>query len=283
MAVKFTGTATGKEYEVGKNYKTPDGKTYQAQADGSFAPVGKTTGPSLKGSMGNPDVEWTASGADRLAVKNVAPGQNIVVAAMGGVLPPGATKPAAKPPTAQTEAVTPAHQAGKATAGAKTVINAAKWSGKDDPAQDNLLAGIHIQANPKQTNAELWEARYGDVVSAAIGIVTLGQDIGYTLANKVFGEGATSQQKLEMTANAVSDLGTQAVMGGGAMWDAVANAAADRKEWERNRNMERHEFDSAWDLREIMQYDEAVKAGYDGFAGAGNVQSPAISRVGGKF
>lgn len=60
MAVTFTGTSTGKTYEVGKTYKNANGTTSTAQANGTFK--NNSTGRVSVGSSQDPRVTWGSTG-----------------------------------------------------------------------------------------------------------------------------------------------------------------------------------------------------------------------------
>lgn len=193
MAKYFTGTSTGNRYEVGKDYKTGDGRVMTANEDGSFTKKGNYVGTTdagkvvtdnsgrgsvSRGSYGNPNVEWYASGADAVSYTSGDRRTSATAQSLGGGTINTDSGLAVRVPSPTQErqnrgafiADLPGWNAGR---------DITQWSGKDDPAQDNLIGGWHLRASPRWSNAELFEARYGEVGETLIGLAVLGADIGY--------------------------------------------------------------------------------------------------------
>lgn len=214
MALYFTGTSTGKKYEVGQDYKTGTGAIMTAQPDGSFVKKGNFVaytdqgrpvydnsgaGQVSPGSSGNRDVEWFASGGEAAAYR-AAGGYSAPGAAMGGGSP---TLPAPAAPQGTIQVPPPQRSAAAVTAanrgaflGAfnqasyigpfnysyldKTRPNNA-WSGEQLPPQDMLVGGFHLQANPNWSNGEVVEMLFGDneVVSTLYSLFHVPAVVGY--------------------------------------------------------------------------------------------------------
>jgi len=219
MALYFEGTSTGNKYEVGKTYEM-GGREYTAQSDGSFVREGTRTGFTTDsgkvvrendgghrtvGSSESGDVAWYASGSDAAANRTLSPGQSVQGASLSGT-----TGGNGGPPSGAVRVGNNAVARFFAASGGGYAARAA-WSGKDDPAQDNLMAGFHIRANPKWTNAALQEERYGEFGSELIGLGILASDIGYT-ARINWDEYTTPRGgKPSAAAGAAEDLGNKFV------------------------------------------------------------------------
>lgn len=264
MAVWFEGTSTGNRYEVGRSYEM-NGSNYTAQSDGSFRKEGayvattdegkvitdNSGGRVLQGSAGNPDVNWFASGADSLASRFSSPGTAVSLTGAGG-------SPVAQQPSAASEGLVPVANptvaAARFAAASSGFVRNAAWSGKDDPGQDNLLFGFHLQANPRTTNAELFEARYGDFGSSVIGIGVLADDLWYSGTRHL-----AKPETQKAVAGAAKDAGAAVLTMGGDMWDAARTAASNARSWEIERDRQLFEQQGANDLRTILEFQEARK------------------------
>jgi len=254
MALFFSGTSTGNRYEVGRGY-TMNGSTYIAQSDGSFRKEGAVVGTTdqgrvirdnsggqvLQGSAGNSSVDWYASGKD---IPKASAGKGSVVSQSAA-------------PTSAGEAVqkiaSPQKQATAANRGA-FVRDASSWSGKDEPPQDNIIAGQHWRASPRWTNAELFEARYGEVGETLIGLAVLGADIGYN-ARIAWDEQFTPKNQKVM-AGAIEDAGDAALGLFFSALETVTSAANDRKAFEQRRDAAVSSAMDALDARLELQAEE---------------------------
>lgn len=209
MARYFSGTSTGTKYEVGKDYVTGDGRVLKAQADGTFQKQGNLVGytdqgkpvvddvgrgATSRGSYGNPDVEWYASGSDAAAYR-----------AAGGYSAPGQVMAGSEAPTGAVAVPPPTQSPVKATQANRgafnLVFNAPEafraggvqhpylkmqrdnyaWSGEDLPPQDMVIGGLHLRANPKWSNGEVVEMLFGDneVVSTLYSVFHVPAVAGY--------------------------------------------------------------------------------------------------------
>lgn len=187
MATYFAGTSTGKKYEVGRDYKTGDGRVMTANSDGSFTQKGhyvgttdagrtivddRGRGNSSRGSFGNPDVEWFSDsrGSSDSANRGVAAGS---VAQAGGsskgsvaVSQSDGTVKVQNPYSASqggnlrvSRVAAAAHGIGLAPFGPGRI---APWSGLDDPEQHFMVGGWQMKASPRSSNMAMVEERWGD-------------------------------------------------------------------------------------------------------------------------
>lgn len=238
MAVYFEGVSTGNRYEVGRSYESA-GRTYTAQADGSFAvasqrPVYDSTGGFVavaegpadrftKGSYGDPNVSWFASGSDSLSHSYHSPGA--AVSATGSDGSPAAVGPRWSDAAGSQESLVRMSSPAARSGGSISLVRDAAWSGKKDPPQDLLIAGYHMRANPAMSNADLAEARYSDIGGNIIGTAVLGSDLGDNLARMMgpgyWGTGEKgpelARHRLNYMADAVAD------------WSAVGIASEFRE------------------------------------------------------
>lgn len=193
MAKYFEGTSTGNRYEVGRDYKTGDGRVMTANSDGSFTQkghyvgttdAGKTItddrgrGNTSRGSFGNPDVSWYASGRDR-ANPNQHGATGIIAYSQGKDGSYAAERDGEGHVVTQAQNPARMRAAGGYTGAA---VRTAAWSGDQTEPQDLLLGGNHMKASPKWSNADLAEIRYSDIGGNLIGLMNLGADIGHNLA-----------------------------------------------------------------------------------------------------
>lgn len=251
MGIYFTGTSTGKLYEVGQKYVTGNGTVKVALADGSFYdPKNKV---QSKGSSESSDVSWYASGKDAAGLWD---GRRVDVAAqaVGGSGGNPGTPAGAVSVTLPAKSIAGGSSLGGGLSSGVGAAALGAWSGKADPAQDNLAAGFHWQANPKWTNAELWEARYGEVGETLIGLAVLGADIGYNAKKFVQAQGWSQKsvgQALEdapwAAFNSLMDWRDDYVAKDNAAKQLLEDAEAD--------------FNDAWDYRMDLQAVEAQKQG----------------------
>lgn len=255
MALYFEGTSTGKRYEVGQPYEM-NGKRYIAQADGSFqregAVVARTEAgkvvretvnePRLKGSSGNTRVRWFADGKEAVAFGGGSKGGLVGSTGNGQEL---SRTNSVKPGTVAKNTMFSPGNLGR---------NVNEWSGKDDPPQDNLFGGVWWRANPKYTNAAMFEERYGEVGEVLIGLGVLGADIGYNARLAYDASNLPKNQKdLALVAQ---DAGDAAVRGVFSLWDTITNAANDRRSFEERRDRRVAEEMDAIDYRLQLQGDE---------------------------
>ncbi|QCS37250.1 hypothetical protein [Tortoise microvirus 75] len=142
------------------------------------------------------------------------------------------------------------------------------FSGKDDPVQDMVFAGTHWAANPKFTNGDLVQTRYGDseIVQEVVGLSILGADIGFNAARAVFGPNVQNmgpQARLDALGAMAGKGAHSAIQGaidtGFNLGDAVREAAAQNKLHEERYNAAKDAFNEAWDYREKLQEQEAVR------------------------
>lgn len=292
MALYFQGTATKNNYQVGQTYSTANGPVV-AQKDGSFKNL--NTGKVSAGSSGK-DVLWSATGSDASAffndagrkdmVASVSKGSNVTVTASpngkGGYsvvnasvaespVQPGKASGSlpAKAVPISAPVITAANRgAFKAALGAALPSSImwdrppGQWSGKDDPVQDLLFGGYHIMANPKNSNAELAEARYAEIGSEVFGLANLGADFGYNV-NKALNGGTyrpylTWGDVASIGSSGYSD-GVTFLKGGGIQsalmsfadnlnaYNGKASAAKAENAWEVKNEMAG--FHDAWDAR----------------------------------
>lgn len=280
MAKYFSGTSTGNKYEVGKDYKTGDGRVLTAQEDGSFVKKGNFVGYTdagqpvvddsgrgsvSRGSYGNPDVEWYAdrSGSGSAATTGIVPGQ---VAAAGN-----ADRGAAPAPSGAVRVQNPwaggsssAMQVARVAAAGQGFGfgggRIAPWSGLDDPEQHYMVAGWHMKASPRSSNMAMVEERQGDAEFlspawfASWGIAA--DDFVENIAVRAYGtENTWDRQHRQQVQRDFVD----SAFGGALDWADefvvttrfnAATAAANRKV-----------FDDAWDARERYQQQEALAGG----------------------
>lgn len=283
MGLYFEGTSTGDRYEVGKTYEM-GGREYTAQSDGSFVREGTRVGTtdggrvvrendgghSLVGSSQDPSVRWYASGADSLTSARYSPGSAVSLA--GGSArsaDTGFAASAANLGGGFYQVAGPSGARFKAASG--DYLRSAAWSGKDDPPQDLLFAGMHLRATPTFTNAELAEARYSDFMSSVMGIPIFGADIGNTMAHRMgpeyYGSGRPGLELFQHRAGiatkiadeAAKDVGTQAVMTMMSVWDGVSSWGAAEQAKEQRENVIANELRDAYSLRDMLEAQEARK------------------------
>lgn len=249
MAIYFEGTSTKNKYEVGKDYVGSGGKIMTANKDGSF--TNKETGQVSKGSAQNPDVNWYASGSDAAAFWAERKADPVGDAAHsggsgGGDAPANALIHSGGAPVSAVKVPGPA-SLGLGGAYLKSVM----WSGKDEPPQDNLFWGIHIKANENTTNAELAEARYGDLVSAVWGVGVLGADAAKT-AGLWWGGGGSKQTE------------AAAIKTGQNIWGGLNWLLDEREKYIANdevRKAHLGDIEDAWDARMEYQQENALQGG----------------------
>lgn len=266
MARFFEGTSTGNRYEVGRSYEM-NGSSYTAQADGSFRKEGNyafTTdqgrdvydnsgGRVLQGSAGNPDVNWYATGSDSLGTGWTSPGTAVTLTGAEGSKVTEAPQKSSGVSDGMVPMANPTLAARYAAASSGFARTAA-WSGKDDPGQDNLLFGFHLQANPRTTNAELFEARYGDFGSSVIGIGVLADDLMWS-AGRAFHNPANQKAM----AGSAKDAGSTVITWGADLWDSARQAASNQVAWEKARDLDIAEQIGANDLRSMLEFEQARK------------------------
>lgn len=181
MATYFSGTSTGNKYEVGRDYKTGDGRVMTANGDGSFTQKGhyvgttdagrtivddRGRGNTSRGSYGNPDVDWYSDsrGSSSTGNRGLVAGGSISDAGRSGKAGTSAQGPGE---TVRVQNPYSASQGGnlrtsRVAAAAHGVPLLRTWSGLDDPAQDLKIAGHHIMASPRSSNMAMVEERKGD-------------------------------------------------------------------------------------------------------------------------
>lgn len=186
MATYFSGTSTGNKYEVGRDYKTGDGRVMTANSDGSFTQKGhyvgttdsgrtivddRGRGNTSRGSYGNPDVEWysdTRGSTVRGDRGGVAGGSVSAAgrASKGDQPQQDGTVRVQNPYTASqggnlrvSRVAAAAHGVGIQGFGGGRI---APWSGLDDPEQHYMVAGFHMKASPRSSNMAMVEERQGD-------------------------------------------------------------------------------------------------------------------------
>lgn len=200
MARYFEGTSTKQRYEVGNTYSNSRGD-FRANEDGSFTKLGNVVGKTdagkvvrdntggqvSRGSAGNPDVNWYASGRDR--AYPTRHGETQITAAVlqrdsrGNIQydrQGNAMTVTAAPRERTTSGFSGAAVQQAAYAGSKP--RGAAWSGDMTEPQDLLIGGNHMMADPRYSNADLAEIRYSDIGGNIIGLLNLGADIGHNLA-----------------------------------------------------------------------------------------------------
>lgn len=187
MATYFSGTSTGNKYEVGRDYKTGDGRVMTANSDGSFTQKGRVVGTTdagrtivddrgrgntSRGSYGNPDVEWYSDsrGGSTGANRGLAQGASLSDAGRSGKAGTSAqtadgTVRVQNPYTTSqggnlrvSRVAAAAHGVGFGFGGGRI----APWSGLDDPEQHYMVAGFHMKASPRSSNMAMVEERQGD-------------------------------------------------------------------------------------------------------------------------
>lgn len=282
MAVYFSGTSTKEKYEVGREYVNSRGQVVTANTDGSFG--NRETGQVMRGSSYNPDVAWYADGADAAlwgAYHNSPTGQVAFYTDQGkAVYENKAPNPsygglgnAAQQPERRAVG---AGLAGTVFGGGAARINGPvvslgnrgaflrdnAWSGKDDPGQDMLWGGFHYMANPRWTNMELLEARLGDseLISTALGLATLGADLGYSARNWADRNGFNNGRgPAEAIARGVQpDVVGDAINAGR---NALTSWANQNKAHEQRLQAHEDDFNEAWDYRMELTQREGMKAG----------------------
>lgn len=271
MAVWFEGTSTKNTYKAGDRFETSRG-VVEANKDGSFTNV--KTGQKSVGSSQSPSAKFYASGSDiamftgggtseketqKALQKGSQAGTQVQASAAGGT---SGSVPVARTagggPEGSTQVMSPTLATMWANRG--SYVRSSAWSGKDDPAQDNLLGGRHWQASAFWTNAELFEARYGEVGETLIGLAVLGADIGWNARRMVFGENHANKNVGELTQKAIANQFTpentekHLDMFGGWVND-IRGWAADNKAREMREAALQAEFDEAWDAR--LSYGKA--------------------------
>lgn len=259
MAVYFEGTSTGNRYEVGRTYEM-GGREYTAQADGSFVREGSRTsfttdegrtvrendgGHVVAGSSQDPSVRWYASGGESLTSAGYAPGSAVSLSGSGS---PQAVA------AATSGVVEMAAPTARFRAAAADYLRTAAWSGKDDPGQDNLLFGFHLQANPRTTNAELFEARYGDFGSSVIGIGVLADDLWYSGTRHL-----SNPRTQRAAADAAVSVGADVLGGMMAGWDTLRSATQAQLNVEAATTRNFVELQDAYDARDRLVYEESRK------------------------
>jgi len=265
MALYFEGTSTGNRYEVGKTYEM-NGREYTAQPDGSFVREGTRTGfttdsgsivrendggHSLVGSSRDPSVRWFASGSDSLVSGRYSPGSGVSLA--GGSSRSGDPDAVFRAANGMVQVRAPLADA-RYRAAAVDYVRTAAWSGKDEPPQDNLFFGAHIRANPRSTNAELFEARYGDFGSSIIGLGVLADDMWYT-GSAYLSDPRTHKAAAQGARNA-GEAAIGALMSG---WDNLrAWGATEQAKEQREAEIAKELYD-AYGLRDALQAAEAAK------------------------
>lgn len=261
MALYFEGTATGNRYEVGRTYEM-GGREYTAQADGSFVREGTRTGfttddgrtvrendggHTVTGSSQDPTVRWYASGSEALTSANHSPGSAVSIAGAG------ASSPQAVAAASEGLVSIPAPSA-RFKAASADYIRTAAWSGKDDPGQDNLLFGFHLQANPRTTNAALFEERYGDFGSSVIGLGVLADDLWYSGTRHL-----SSPRTQKAAADTAVSAGGTMLSGMMAGWDSLRSATQTQLNVEAATTRNFVELQDAYDARDRLVYEESRK------------------------
>lgn len=189
MAKYFEGTSTKEKYEVGETYSNSRGD-FRANEDGSFTKLGNVVGKTdagktirdnsggqvSRGSAGNPDVKWYASGGDRVGPNKQTSG---ITTSLGRDSDNGPAYDQAGQLVTQVNNPARMRAAGGFTGAA---VRTAAWSGDQTEPQDLLIGGNHMVANPNYSNADLAEIRYSDIGGNLIGLLNLGADIGHNLA-----------------------------------------------------------------------------------------------------
>lgn len=260
MAVWFEGTSTKNTYKAGDRYETSRG-VVEAQKDGSFRNV--NTGQVSRGSSQSASSNFYASGSDIALFTGGGKSDSVAkkaaqkAAQNGGserVSSSGAGLGAASGPGdgERVRVVSPTLAAMWADRG--NYLRSSAWSGKDEPAQDNLIGGVHWQASPLWTNAELFEGRYGEVGETLIGLAVLGADIGWNARRAIWGEGhqnvnvGDEMQKAIVNQFTPESTERHLDMFGGWVSD-IRGWAADNAAKERRMEELQAEFDSAWEAR----------------------------------
>lgn len=272
MAKYFTGTSTGTRYEVGQQYKTGDGRVLTAQPDGTFKKEGNFVGYTdqgqavwddvgrgsvSRGSSTDASVEWYASGKDLAQLQAGAVRDNVagVAGASGSAVLP--TQPAGSD---RDGAVMRVGSTSTLAAMWAAAPRDGSWSGKDDPGQDNLVGGFHWMASPRWGNAELFEARYGEVGETLIGLAILGADVGFN-ARRLWDAGGRAMVEGSIV-NATKPESVGDMLGGFLDWRDQLNAQVRQQ----NQNVAAQQaaaedVGDAWDARMQYQQREALKAG----------------------
>lgn len=272
MAVYFEGTSTKNRYEVGQAYTNSRGGISVAQPDGTFRDLG--SGQVSRGSYGNPDVNWYASGSDSVArpafytdqgravyTRDAHSPTNVVGGAQsaGALIAPGAG-------FGSDGSVPITRQATHGNRGA--FIRDWAFSGKSEPVQDAIFGGFHWVANPKFDNGEWTEVRYGDseLISTAVGIGIFGADIGFNAARLVWGDNVQNMSPKDRWDNLVERAAVAAPDLGNSMMEIGFGAVAGARNWAAKNAMVEEAMDrgrasvnDAWDYREQLQAEEAAK------------------------
>lgn len=260
MAVWFEGTSTKNTYKAGDRYETSRG-VVEAQKDGSFKNV--STGQVSRGSSQSANANFYASGSDIALFTGGGKSDSVAqkaaqkAAQNGGserVSSSGASTGAASVAGGgeRVRVMSPTLAAMWADRG--NYVRSSAWSGKDDPAQDNLLGGRHWQASPYWTNAELFEARYGEVGETLIGLAVLGADIGWNARRAIWGEDHQNvnigDELQKAIVNQFTPESTERHLDMFSGWVSdIRGWAADNAARERRVEELQAEFDSAWDAR----------------------------------
>lgn len=254
IMLAFEGTSTQQRYVVGRSYEM-NGAEYVARKDGAF--VNAETGQVLRGSAGNPDVKWYASGADLVRSAGEGGGAAAVVnqaVTQNEQAPPDGAAPV--PPPVKAEVT-----AGNRGAFLSEFLRTEEFSGRNEPVQDLYLFGKRIYAHPGFINADMAEVRYADIGSNLIGLANLGADMGYTMSRYAFGpnhenvdKGAVLQQR---AAAAAGDVGSLLLETGMQVYDSVQDAADKQRDFERVRDLTLMDLRDANALRDRLTWEEA--------------------------
>lgn len=268
MAKYFEGTSTKERYQVGQAYNTAHGIVV-AQSDGSFRDI--SSGAVSQGSAGNPDVRWYATGSDAVGEAPLYTDQGKRIETRGYTsAAPVAAAAATGAKAAPAEGFSPGGAvpiSTPATVGNRgAFIRDWAFSGKDDPIQDAIFAGVHWYANPKNSNLDWIETRYGDseIVQEFMGLAGVGSDIGFNAARMVFGPRVQEMGPMErytalqgMAAVGAGNLGTAITEGAFGAVGAARAWAADNAANEAAIAAERAAVEDAWDYRQLLQHQEA--------------------------
>lgn len=253
-------------YEVGREYVNSRGQVVTANSDGSFG--NRETGQVMRGSSYNPDVAWYADGADAAmwgAYHNSPVGQVAFKTDQGKTVYTNPAEPVRQSQGggAGVAGTVFGGSAARSNAPAVSMANRGAflrdmaWSGKDDPPQDLLMMGYHWKSDPRNTNAELFEARYGDseLAATAYFLMTFGSDVGFN-AHSIAREkwGYTNASVPGAIAAAVQPEAVAGAFNAGRNW-LTSWADAQKAEEERLQAFE-DDFNEAWDAREYYQKQE---------------------------
>lgn len=293
MATYFSGTSTGNRYQVGRLYEM-NGSAYRANEDGSFTSQGgiafttdqgrtvldsSTAGRTTQGSYGRPDVKWYADGRDAAAANAHGGGgvSNAAAAAAAGSRVPAV---AAGASAGELAAVAPPRPVSSATSAAwARRFGAAsglfggglmqEFSGEDVPGQDYLVAGHHLVASPRSSNAELVEMRLGDgeFLSPAFfanwGIAI--DDMHHNSMLRTYGTqrtyDPTHQREVQQAAR--DDMGRDFLGGLMQGWDALARAGDNWKAVDRAVQLSTQERNEANAARDWYTFEESRRISRD--------------------